>query len=240
MDRNNKFGTIYYGKVVEIEDPTKQGRIKVQIEEVYGPDADVKQLPWIYPLGYNAGVRLFNVPDKDTEVGVVFIGDFYTGFYGIGKYPKEEEKVFNEDYPKVYGIEDLQGNYVTINKETGFVKIYHRSKTEITLDKDGNVTAKTPGSVKVEIAKEVEIKASDTVKVDVAKSVDLYCPKTTIQPRENEKTCEVTINGNTTMNGKLTVTNTCTFEGIKWKSHVHPYYWEHDGGRDDTSAPKNP
>jgi phage baseplate assembly protein gpV len=48
----------------------------------------------------------------------------------------------------------------------------------------------------------------------------------------------VTINGNTTINGKLTVTDTCVFEGIAWKPHVHPYTWTDGPGAGDTSPPK--
>ena len=42
----------------------------------------------------------------------------------------------------------------------------------------------------------------------------------------------------TTINGKLTVTGECTFEGIKWKSHVHPYTWTDGAGSGDTKEPK--
>ena len=73
---------------------SKQGRLKVEIKEIFG-DATAENLPWIYPIGYNSGVKLFNVPDKDVEVGVIFIGDIYTGFYGIGHYPTTESKVFD-------------------------------------------------------------------------------------------------------------------------------------------------
>lgn len=232
MEKHNKFGTIYHGQVVDIEDPTKQGRIKVKIEEVYG-DTEKENLPWIYPIGYNSGLRLFHVPDLETEVGVIFIGDFYTGFYGIGKYPKGEAKVFDEDYPKVYGFEDAQGNYLTINKETGFVKFYHRSKAEITLDDEGNINAKTPGKVNIEIAKDVTIKASENVKIDIAEKVDVSAKEA------NLVAPKVKIKGDTTMEGKLTVTDTCIFEGIVWKTHVHPYHWTDGGGSSNSKAPQN-
>ena len=147
----NKFNTIYYGEVLYNNDPTKQGRIKVSIPEIFG-DEDASTLPWIYPIGYNSGVRLFNVPDEGTEVGVIFIGDVYTGFYGIGKYPQSESKIFNTDYPNVYGFEDIQGNYLTINKKTGDVLFHHRSGTEIKIDNVGNIFQKTEGSVYLDAA----------------------------------------------------------------------------------------
>lgn len=48
----------------------------------------------------------------------------------------------------------------------------------------------------------------------------------------------VTITGNTTIKGTLTVTDTCVFEGIAWKPHVHPYTWTDPAGSGDTGAPK--
>lgn len=208
-EKNNKFATIYYGKVVEIMDPTKQGRIKVDLKEIWG-DSDPKQTPWIYPLGYNFGLKLFNVPDLETEVGVVFIGDFYTGFYGIGKYPKGEAKIFDDDYPNLYGFEDAQGNYLTINKNTGVVKFHHKSGSEIIMDNEGNTSANIKG----------------TLTANVDKNVKMTAPKT-------ELVTDLTVTG------KCTITDTCTFEGIKWKPHVHPYYWTDGGGNANSSPPKN-
>ena len=148
IDKQDPCGTIYFGKVKIIDDPTKQGRIRVSLPEVYG-DTDPKLTPWIYPLGYNCGVRLFNIPDIDSEVGIIFIKDFYTGFYGIGHYPKGETKIFDKDYPYVYGFEDAAGNYLTINKNTGEIIFHHFSGTEIKIDKDGNTKAKIVGTLDV-------------------------------------------------------------------------------------------
>lgn len=208
-EKPNKFATIYWGTVKKIDDPTKQGRIKVELSEVFG-DSDPEQTPWIYPIGYNSGVRLFNVPDLDTEVGVVFLGDFYTGFYGINKYSKTQSKIFDEDYPNVYGMEDAQGNYITVNKETGDVVFHHLSGSEIKLDKDGNTTAKITG----------------TLTADVSKAVKITAPTTEL-------------NSDVTINGKCTIIDTCTFEGIKWKTHVHPYNWTDGGGSSNTKYPQN-
>lgn len=153
-----KFNTIYYGKVVSNLDPTKQGRIKVSIPEIFG--LETENLPWIYPIGYNSGVRLFNVPDLDTEVGVIFIGDIYTGFYGIGKYSQDERKIFDEDYPNTYGFEDLQGNYLTIHKKTGEVLFHHKTGTEIKIDTEGNIFHKTEGTIYLDSA---NVQASHTL-----------------------------------------------------------------------------
>ena len=176
IEKKDPFNTIYFGIVKDIEDPTKQGRIRVSLPEVYG-DADPKFTPWIYPLGYNSGLKLFNVPDLGTEVGVVFIKDFYTGFYGIGHYPKGQAKIFDTDYPNLYGFEDAQGNYFTCNKKTGDVVFHHSSGTEIKLDKEGNTEAKITGTLKVTISKNVDVTADNvnvsakdvTVKASTAK-----------------------------------------------------------------------
>lgn len=159
-DKSNKFGTIYYGQVKVIDDPTKQGRIKVKLPEIFG-DSDPNQTPWIYPIGYNSGLKLFNVPDLDSEVGIIFIEDFYTGFYGIGKYSKGEAKVFDEDYPNVYGFEDAQGNYLIINKKSGEVKFHHKSGTEFTISDEGNSKALIKGNFELEAEGSLKMKGKD-------------------------------------------------------------------------------
>lgn len=216
MEKGKKFNTIYWGKVKITDDPTKQGRIKVELPELFG-DADPKQTPWIYPLGYNSGVRLFNVPDIDTEVGIVFIGDVYTGFYGIGRYLKDDAKIFDEDYPNVYGFEDAQGNYLTINKETGQVKFHHRSGSEFILDKDGNTNAHITGTFTGKIDKDAYVEA----------------PNTTMKTN-------LTVDGKLVVTGTSNLQKTATFEGIKWKTHVHHYNWTDGGGSSDSNPPKNP
>jgi hypothetical protein len=165
-EKDDKFGKIYWGTVAQNTDPTKQGRIKVNLPEVYG-DSETSDLPWIYPLGYNSGVRLFNVPDEKTEIGVVFIGDFYTGFYGIGKYPKSESKIFDEDYPNVYGMEDLQGNSFTVNKRTGFITVTHKTGSIIQIDGEGNIKLQTEGGITLDA---VAVHATNSFEVGSAYS----------------------------------------------------------------------
>lgn len=229
MDKNNKFGTVYYGIVKKIDDPTKQGRIKVSLPEVYG-ESDVEQLPWIYPIGYNSGLQLFHVPDIDTEVGIIFIGDFYTGFYGIGKYSQGSEKIFDEDYPNFYGMSDLQGNYIMINKETGYVKIHHRSGSEITIDDENEklvkIYHKSGSEISIDNEGNTQAKITGTLKANVAKDTTLKSPNTTLDT-------------NLKVTGTCTIDGTCIFEGIKWKTHVHPYTWTDGGGGGNTKAPQN-
>jgi hypothetical protein len=164
-----------------VNDPTKHGRIRVSLPEIYGT-ADPQFTPWIYPLGYNSGLRLFNVPDLDTEVGVVFIKDFYTGFYGIGHYPKGQAKIFDQDYPNLYGFEDAQGNYFTCNKKTGEVIFHHQSGSEIKLDKDGNTEAKISGTLKVTISKDTEVNGQN-IKV-VSKNVDVSADNVNVNAKD--------------------------------------------------------
>ena len=209
MNKDNKFATIYYGTVEDNKDETLQGRIKVKLPEVFG-DTDPQQTPWIYPLGYNSGVKFFNVPDLKTEVGIIFIGDFYTGFYGVGKYSKGEAKIFDDDYPNLYGLEDLQGNYITINKMTGELKFHHKSGSEIIMDNEGNAKARITGTLEAEVAKDVKLTAPNTE-----------------------------LKTNLTVTGRCTITDTCVFEGITWKTHVHPYSWTDGGGSANSSPPQN-
>ena len=59
-DKSNKFGTIYYGQVKVIDDPTKQGRIKVKLPEIFG-DSDPNQTPWISIQGSMELVNILRV-----------------------------------------------------------------------------------------------------------------------------------------------------------------------------------
>lgn len=217
-DNKDPLSTIYYGKVKIIEDPTKQGRIKVSLPEIFG-ESEPSETPWIYPIGYNSGVRLFNVPDVDTEVGIIFIGDIYTGFYGIGRYPDKQPKIFDSEYPYLYGIEDYQGNSVVINKQTGLLSIRHISGSSLSLDKEGNLTGTATGNINTSTPKDCVVSCANA-KVTAQSTAEITCPQI-------KMVGDVTIDGNvsilknTSMAGTLTVDETCTFENIEWKKHKH-------------------
>ena len=78
------------------------------------------------------------------------------------------------------------------------------------MDDEGNTSANIKG----------------TLTANVDKDVKMTAPKT-------ELVTDLTVTG------KCTITDTCTFEGIKWKPHVHPYYWTDGGGSANSSPPKN-
>lgn len=50
---------------------------------------------------------------------------------------------------------------------------------------------------------------------------------------------DIKMKANVDIQGKLTVSDACTFEGITWKTHKHPYTWTAAAGSGNTQAPKN-
>lgn len=150
LEDNNPLNRIQPAEVASIDDPTKQGRIKVNCPAVFD-DLEPQYQPWIYPIGYNAGVKLFNVPDVGSKVFLIFMGgDIYSGFYFGGFYTESQKKVFDEDYPNTYGFQDDYGNYLTINKITKEVKFHHSTGTEIQISSTGAVKVKSDAYVTID------------------------------------------------------------------------------------------
>lgn len=52
------------------------------------------------------------------------------------------------DFPSTYGIIDDVGNYYSINRKTKFVQIVHSSGTCVKIDRNGDVTMHTKGTLK--------------------------------------------------------------------------------------------
>lgn len=66
-----------------------------------------------------------------------------------------------EDYPNSYGFTDEIGNFVKVNRATGFVQFVHKSGTCVKIDGQGNVTIHAKGSAKIKAEKDLAIQAKN-------------------------------------------------------------------------------
>jgi len=92
-ERINITKTIYYGRVVSIDDPTDGGRIKVSVAELDNKIAKIVDIPWAYPLvpkfshiypKVGEYVRIFLEDIKYPQKGRLWIGSVISQPQKIG------------------------------------------------------------------------------------------------------------------------------------------------------------
>lgn len=158
IDRTSEelYSEKYVGKVVDNNDPDKNGRCKIRVYGVYGNDIIDDDLPWALPEFGFIGSELgsFIVPPNDALVYVRFTnGDIYNPVYTTkvlkqGKLPSDKD----EDYPNTLVFFELDnGDKFTINRETGKT-IYEQSQgVKVTLDTDGSFVLETSNGKAFEV-----------------------------------------------------------------------------------------
>jgi hypothetical protein len=92
---NNFVDNVYVGIVEDINDPKRQGRIKVRVQNVF-ESIDIEDIPWAYPY-IDPNGKTFNVPPVGKIVSIVFENSniymphyFYTDKYNINLQDKLE------------------------------------------------------------------------------------------------------------------------------------------------------
>lgn len=151
---------IYTGEVIENNDPLKEGRIKVRIDEFmsnWNPDLIEWARPW--GTGGTGGSSSFGkswIPEKGTKVGVFFQNEpskkypFYIAdseFKNVHPHKVFEQQIkpnlprWESSYPNVKFI--VLKNQTTLafssDEQKAEVAIYHPSGSQIHLSKDGKV-----------------------------------------------------------------------------------------------------
>lgn len=142
-------------KVINNNDPSKLGRIKVQLPGMYEPkDSEGSNLPWIRRMQDTflcGSGELFSIPDQGSFVEIIWPYDNKNAFYRGLPYSKQSKtELFDQDYPNEWGFTD--GNFTfKINKVT---KDFIINTGEILIEgKEGkNITIK---------AKEVKVQAEN-------------------------------------------------------------------------------
>lgn len=101
--------------------------------------------------------------------------------------------------------------------------------------KNENVSAYAKNDGEIQIKNNVAtitVYSSGNITVNTTGDITVDAPTTTF-------TNNVSIGGNLAVTGTSTLTSTCTFEDIKWKTHKHPYSWTDGAGSNITGDPKN-
>lgn len=254
--RVDNLSLMHRGIVIENRDPLKQGRVKCTIPGIFEdtyvagdpcePSEELKgpTLPWVYPimpvgLGGQQTSGWFSVPELGTELLIVFpFKDVYLPVYmGYWSMPQTKQSLMTgPDYPEVYGWQDSDATHVVVNKKQKSVSVYHGPSTAyITIDKDGNVTAKTgvtyddpcveeeeqedpvEGNFTYEVIGHSDITIHKTAKLLIERTSDTNIKKKTTVLIEDD--CDVTIKKNATIlveeNADVTVKGdmTVTVEG---------------------------
>ena len=192
---------IYTGRVVNNNDPEKNGKVQVRVFSVYDDDIQDSDLPWALPDFSFVGslVGNFTVPPVGAIVNVYFDkGDIYLPHYTTKAVRKSKQPTQKDtDYPdNVVMWEMDEGDYLTLNRKTKETTFNHNSGTKVLIKKDGtveitivkdkketvkgktdientsDVTIKsTTGKISIEAATTLDIKAATTL--DIKGTVEL-------------------------------------------------------------------
>jgi hypothetical protein len=150
----------YSGIVVNNNDPDRQGKCQIRVYGIFGnevPDAD---LPWALPDFSFVGSKVgsFTVPPIGAIVKVYFDhGDIYLPHYttkavDLNNLPTQR----TNNYPNnIVLIETDDGDYVTFNRATKVIKIYHNTGAQIVINKEGESTVHGAASVRLDSATKV-------------------------------------------------------------------------------------
>ena len=163
-DIDDEENYIITGKVINNNDPEKQGKCQIRVFSVFDNVAD-NDLPWALPDFTFIGSKVGNfvVPPVGTIVNVYFDkGDIYHPHYTTKAVAKNSLPVQrNTDYPdNVVMWESDDGDYLTLNRRSKVTTFHHMSGTQIKVLRDGSVDIKVVANE----TKHVEKDETHTVK----------------------------------------------------------------------------
>jgi len=222
LDNREKFYGNYRGKVVDVDDPYRSGRIKVEVFGVFD-DLPVDALPWaIYAdtlMGGQGEIGGFIVPDLESHVWVFFEEGDHTQpvyFAGAPARPHGPPQKDNGEYPRNKAFRTMAGHYIEIDDTPGDtrIKLYHTSGTETEIDHEGNVdqyvvknvTQQIDGNVDQTVNKNVTQLVKGNVDQTVNKNVDRLIEGNLSEQIKGDYTIKV--NGSFTRNTDGVVTET--------------------------------
>jgi len=173
---NDKLPGIYRGKVLDNNDPSQYGRVKVQVYPMFEDITDPDLLPWAVPMypiwdGSGNGTGHFAIPAVNTFVFVMFeMGDMYQPIY-IGEAPTAQlglpaERTTN--YPNRKVIKSKSGITFYVDDTIDEVKLIHPTGTTITVDILGKVTVYSVTDVSVTALKNIEMYAGQHIHITAA------------------------------------------------------------------------
>lgn len=149
----NTAEAIYFGEVVDNNDPLRLQRIRVRLQ-CYPKAMQIEDLPWASPLrtSFNGGGNdlygQISVPEIGSVVVVRHLYDQYSPVYiGVIQSSLQKNLVIDNktDYPRVYGSEDSNGNFYRVELVKKLTKILMDSEIQVT--QTGDIKIKLDGDI---------------------------------------------------------------------------------------------
>lgn len=191
---DNLKDTRWLGKVVDINDPNKDGRVRVK---VFGKFDNLKddQIPWARPAnrsssGSATGSGSHSVPKKDSIVGVYFDnGNIHEPEYFMFQHLSDELKdeikdSYDNSHSLIYDTETKGGVKIFFTEKKGLMFDYQEVQINIKNDKSIFITnpngdiveLKNDGNLKIKVKKDVKVECNNA-KVSAKSSIHLDCSK---------------------------------------------------------------
>lgn len=173
----NTFNGEYIGIVLDNNDESKSGKLKVTIPSLTN-GFDTVDIPWAepaFPYAYNDRGILF-IPEVNSAVKIYFLnGSIYKPVWAsciphesTGNYmPKE----MLTNYPNRKIIKTKTA-YILYDDTDEFIEVRHLSGTDFIINKDGSINVKCVSNVTYDVDGDMDINCKGNYKV-VAKRIDL-------------------------------------------------------------------
>ena len=166
-----QFESHYTGEVVDVNDPNKQGRLKIRVRELYG-QIPISHLPWAVPspeFGGGYGYGSFWIPPIKSKVkirlsrGHPWFPEWYGTHWFKGETPNESQvlppdnHVLKTPSGHLVDISDVDGdnyirirdssekNFIIINTEDGSIRI--KSDGDLNIASGGDISIQADGSI---------------------------------------------------------------------------------------------
>lgn len=207
LPKTGLVGQIFFGEVVDNNDPLKLGRVKVRLS--FYEDADVSLIPWAVILrdvtfGGGQGNGNFIVPTIGSYVAVQHAnGDPHMPIC-IGEINTKPMTDVDVDYPNSYGTIDPNGNMMVENMTAKTYIFKHGGK--VTFTNEGELIIENTGNTSITI--------NGNVTANVSGTSNITCPTTNV-------TGDVNITGNVTVSGNVTATGEVKGKGVHLSTHTH-------------------
>jgi uncharacterized protein involved in type VI secretion and phage assembly len=200
----------FMGKVVDNNDPDKQGRCKIRVFNVFDDSIQDSDLPWALPEFTFVGslVGSFIVPPVDAIVRIKFDnGDIYRPIYttkvvDANNLPSDK----NTNYPDMMVFfETDDGDKFTIDRSNGDTIYTHKNGHTITIKNDEfTLLTKNGNTLKIDESNDnITIESKDTI--NIKSSGDMTVENTGAVIIDSKSTMDIKSTGTMTIQSSSTM-----------------------------------